>query len=267
MKWFKILFDLYIISNIHVAVSVVMLYMIFNNAHPDWNYAGFLFWGTVFSYGSIRLFFWERGREIFKNYYKKYRILFFMLLVVSFLFSLYYFFQLPVSVRFSIIPLAVITLFYQSNLPFFSFRQNGILKIVTVSFVWAMLAVVIPGIYYENLSFLHLKFIFVFTYVFLLTLSFDQRDILIDQRDLGTLPQLFPDHKKLIYIAIGLLLLGISFFIFKGKELYIAFIVVMLSLILSWHSDNKKNFYYTAFIIESLPIFWLFLIYISKNFI
>jgi hypothetical protein len=201
--------------------------------------------------------FLKNNRKLFLYYFSLYKHFFIGIVVISSLISFFLFLKLPMPVRFSIVPLGLITLLYQSKLPYFSFRQNGIIKIITVAFVWAMLIVVIPAIYFEgDALFIKLKFLFAFFYVLLLTLSFDQRDILIDKKNLGTIPQLFPRQKKYIYLVIGSVLITTAYYIFSGIDYYVALIMISISLILSWYSDNKKSFYYTAFVIEGLPIFW-----------
>ncbi len=272
-KILKTILDLYIYSNLHVALSISMLYFIFNKYHFNFIYFAFLFFSTIFSYNMIRLMLLESNRKEFLKLFYKYKLIFLSLFFLSFFFSLSLFFYLPTKVKFSLIPLVIITFFYQSNFPAFSFRQNGILKIVTVAFVWAMLIVVIPDLYYniEDLYYniegsqLIIKFLFVFLYVLLLTLSFDQRDILIDSRDLGTLPQLFPHYKKYIYLIFALLLIPLSTLIFEGLERYVAIFILLLSLVFSWFSDIKKSFYYTSFLIEGIPILWGVIILVLKK--
>jgi len=263
----KHIFDLYIFLNIHVALSIGLMYFIFNQSNFQFTYFLFLIFSTIFSYGMIRVIFLDSNRDIFLRYFYKYKPLFIISFLVSFVCTLYYFFQLPISIRFSLIPLGIITFFYQSNFSFFSFRQNGILKILTVAFVWAMLIVVIPGLYFSSEhEDLKLRFLFTFLYVFLLTLSFDQRDIFIDQRNLGTLPQLFPQYKKSFYLLIWLILSLLIFYIFNGIERLIAEFVLLFTVLLSWFSDDKKSFYYTSFLIEGIPILWgLIILSIKKG--
>ena len=265
-KIVKSIFDLYIFLNIHVALSIALLYYIFNQFYFQKNYFLFLFFSTIFSYGMIRLMFLENNRDSFLQYFYRFKKIFIGTIILSFLFSLYFFFKLPIYLRFSILPLGVITFFYQSDFSFFSFRQNGILKIITVAFVWAMLIVTIPELYlFSESSRLKLKFIFVFFYILLLTLSFDQRDILIDRRELGTIPQLFPQYKFYFYTMLGIILSVLSFLLFDGYEIIIAEGIVIISLLLSWFSDDRKSFYYTSFIIEGIPVLWAIIILAIKK--
>jgi L-asparagine transporter-like permease len=144
-------------------------------------------------------------------------------------------------------------------------RNNGILKIVSVAAVWSGLIVLIPQMVYQNnLKYEWiLKSLFVFIYILMLTMSFDQRDLLIDKQSLKTLPQRFSAGLKYIYLIFLLILLILSFYIFKDKELIISILTIILSVILCSYSHEKKSFYYTAFWIEAIPVFW----YLTLNYI
>ncbi len=262
----KHIFNLYIFLNIHVALSVVSLYFIFNQNNFHKEYALFLFFSTVFSYGLIRIMFLKNNRSQFLFYYYRYSYIFKGILFFSFLCSLFFFMKLPIQVRFSIVPLGLITLLYQSYFPFFSFRQNGIIKIITVSFVWAMLTVVIPGIFFSaNSTSFRLEFLFVFLYILLLTLSFDQRDILIDDKALKTFPQAYPEYKSYFYLILGSVLSVLLFFIFDGFERFLSEIILLISLFLCWFSDENKKFYYTTFLIEGIPVLWALVLFLQKK--
>ena len=99
----------------------------------------------------------------------------------------------------------------------------------------------------------------------MLTLSFDQRDILIDQPELKTLAQLYPHKKQIIYLVLLTLFLTLNYFIFDTERAFVlSNMMILISIILCFRSDNNKNFYYTAFWIEALPIFWFLFITIEK---
>ncbi len=252
IKHLKKIFDLYIFLNIHVALSVLALYFIF---HHQWNqnYAWFLFTSTVLSYGIIRLIDVSSNRDIFKSYFYAYRLLFYIVLLLSFLFALGFFLKLNFLTQLLIIPLTIITLTYQTIL-----RRNGIVKILTVAGVWASMIVLLPIEHLKDFDRkLLLHFIYVFLYVLMLTLSFDQRDVLIDAPELKTLAQRFPHKKLLIYFTLLTVFLSMNSFIFTNTRSYlVSNFMILISLVLCFSSKQEKSFYFTAFWIEALPIFW-----------
>ncbi len=254
--------NLYIFLNLHVALSVVALYLLF---HDKFNadYSFFLFFSTVFSYGLLRVINIEANRKQYIICYNKYKILFWLVLFISLVMSIYFITKFSFIIWISLFPLVALTVFYQTRFTYISFRRNGILKTLIVAFVWASLVIFIPS-FIDKIYFTEeilAKFLFIFLYVLLLTLSFDQRDILIDQPDLKTLPQSFPDLKKFIYSVFTLILLILNFIIFN--DIYsklTGLLMILISILLCFNSNEKKSFYYTAFWIEALPVFWLLIL-------
>ncbi len=149
-------------------------------------------------------------------------------------------------------------------LPINKLRSNGIVKIMVVAVVWTGLVILAPHYSQLHLTELSLQILlksaFVFTYVMMLTTSFDQRDLLIDSQQLNTLPQLFKRKLIYFYIAFGIIL---NFILFasstEGWLLILSVFIVNLSTFLCFKSTEYKSFYYTAFWIEGLPILWYIL--------
>ncbi len=238
-----------------MAFSIVATYLIFGLKKNN-NYLLFLFWSTVFSYGFIRLIDLSSNRKTFKSYFYDYRFLFYGVLIFGFFSTLYYYFKLDYFTQIILIPLSLITIAYQTQL-----RKNGIIKLLTVAFIWAMLVTVLPFDPKLVTIKLFIHFIYVFLYILLLTLSFDQRDILIDEPDLKTLPQLYPHKKQIIYLVLLTLFLTMNYFIFDTERVFVlSNMLILISIILCFRSDNNKSFYYTAFWIEALPIFWFLIL-------
>jgi hypothetical protein len=164
-----------------------------------------------------------------------------------------------------LLPFFIITFFYNLDFryaPISKLRNNGILKILSVATVWSGLIVIIPGLTYQTISFdlLLYKTLFVFIYILMLTLSFDQRDLFIDEKQLKTIPQRCKKKLHLIYFIFFIILIYLSFRIFSGKQLFISLFIVFISTILCSHSNENKSFYYTAFWIEALPVIWFLLL-------
>jgi len=138
-------------------------------------------------------------------------------------------------------------------------RDFGLIKIFIVAFVWAGMAVLVPQFNYID-KLVWFKAFFVFLYITLLTLSFDQRDILLDQQGLKTIPKRFNRHIIIIYLSLLLVLTLLNFLIFKGSTFYLTEFILILSGFLCYRSSQHQSFYYTAFWIEALPILWYFLL-------
>jgi len=250
------IFDLYLILNIHVAFAITALYLVFNQEpHPA--YIIFLFSSTIISYNFIRLLSFKSNRFFIKKYYVRYRqpVIWFLgfMILVSFL----AFIKLNLIVQLAILPLFIITFLYNfdyKNLP--KFRDNGIIKILIVGFVWAGLVVLVPN--FKNIgTVILLKTLLVFFYVVMLTLGFDKRDILVDAGDLKTLPQLLPNRMFVIYLIFFLILSGLNFSIYNNPVNWLNEPVIFISTLMSYRSNTEKSFYYTAFWLEAMPILWL----------
>ena len=262
-EFLKHIFDLYLILNIHVALAVTALYMVFNR-DADITYVIFLFSSTIVSYNFIRLLSFGGNRFFIKRYYTKYKKPIMSFLGLILLISILAFLKLNLIIQLAMIPLFIITFLYNfdyKNLP--KFRDNGIIKILIVGFVWAGLVVLIPHFKNINIHVL-LQTLLVFFYVIMLTLGFDKRDILVDQTELKTLPQLFPNRMIIIYLVFFLILSGLNFIIYDNPINWLNELVIFLSTFMSFRSNTEKSFYYTAFWLEAMPIFWLFLYFINN---
>ncbi len=258
-KRIKNIFKAYILLNIHVALAVVSLYAIFNQS-INTNYLLFLFFSTILSYNLIRLMSFGGNRFFVRIFFARFKKIIVVFLGIVTLCMFYFYFHLDLMRQVSLIPLFLITFLYNFELILFpKLRQFGLIKILLVAFVWAGVTVIVPK--YHNLD-THtvLQALFVFLFVSLLTLGFDQRDILIDSKDLKTIPKRFKKHLWIIYLIFFILLTGINFSLFQGEKSLISEIIITAATILSYRSTNFKSFYYTAFWIEALPIFWFILL-------
>jgi len=262
------IFKFYIFFNIHVAFSVVALYLIFN-AKAEKNYIAFIFFSTILAYNIIRLFNFKNNRFFIKRFFAKNKKIFLIALTACMVLSAVYYFKLPLSSQLWLIPFFILSFFYNLDFryaPFLKLRNNGTVKIISVAVVWSGLSVLIPGIKNQpvNSTQIILRFIWVFLYVLMLTLSFDQRDLLIDELKTKTLPQKFKNKLHFIYLITSFILMVLSYFVFDQKELVLSLFIILLSAVLCYRSNTNKSFYYTAFWIEALPVLWLALLYWVK---
>ena len=246
-----------------MALAVTSLYLVFNSQY-DFNYLIFLFTSSVISYNFIRLISFRSNRFFIKKYYAQYKRKIFWFLAIMGLFALTSYLRLDLTTQIALIPLFIITFMYNfdyKNLP--KFRDNGILKIMIVGFVWAGLVVLVPSFQKLNKR-IALQTLLVFFYIVLLTTGFDKRDILIDRSDLKTLPQLFPNHMFFIYLIFFMILSILNFLLYQTNTFWINESIIFLSTLMSYRSNTEKSFYYTAFWLEAMPVFWLLLIHIDN---
>ena len=211
------------------------------------------------SFGSNRFF--------VKRFIVQHKKIFISTIIIALILSIYHFIFLPSNIKLLLIPFVGLTFFYNVNLtwlPFNKLRTNGIIKIIVVAFVWTGLALVVPtfkeAILMGEIDKVIVYSLFIFIYILMLTISFDQRDVLIDDNSLKTIPQIFQKKIFIFYIIFNIILNFILIiYQTKGWLLTTSVIMVNLSTLLCLKSTTRKNFYYTAFWIEGLPIFWYLL--------
>ena len=234
------------------------LYLIFNT-QLDNNYVVFLLTSTIISYNFIRLISFSSNRFFIRKYYVRYQKIILIFLGITGIIMLVSFFRLNLTTQITLIPLIIITLLYNfdyKNLP--KFRDNGILKIMIVGFVWSGLVVLVPEFQKLNQN-LVLRTLLVFFYIVMLTTGFDKRDILIDHSELKTLPQLFPNGMFLIYLLFFTILTGLNYKLYQASGFWTNESIILLSVLMSYRSNTEKSFFYTAFWLEAMPIIWLFI--------
>ena len=136
------------------------------------------------------------------------------------------------------------------------------MKILTVAFCWTMLIVVFP--FFEVLDFFNLVYysLLIFCLVTAQMIPFEIRDIIKDKDLIKTIIHNYgiKNSKNIGYCILTLaMLLTIIVcyfsenFVFKNSTL----IVILITAILLSLSNEKQNKYYSSFIVESVPIYWL----------
>ena len=259
----KKVFDFYIRSSIHVALSVYalvrMTHFMFNISN-DQIIANFTFFGTIVGYNFVKYDALARTQKYqMRNELK--------IISVLSLFALagvgYYFFQLQSITQLVSVGVLILTLLY--TLPFFPNRKNARnwagVKIYIVALCWVGVTLVLPVVNAHvdlGLDF-YLKCIQRFILVFVLILIFEILDLANDDPHLQTVPQQIGVKNTKI---VGLLLLLPFYFLeflktnFVEKQLIVNLVLVAtLSLFLIF-ANEKRSRYYTSFWVESVPIFW-----------
>jgi hypothetical protein len=260
---FKQIFDFYLRSSIHVALSVYalvrMTHFMFNiTSHQA--IANFAFLGTIVGYNFVKYDALARAKKReMRNELK----LITLLSCISLLGVGYYFFQLELITQIVSVAVLVLTLLY--TLPFFPNRKNARnwagVKIYIVALCWVGVTLVLPLLNADiPIGFdFYLKFFQRFILVFVLILIFEILDLANDDPHLKTVPQQIGVKRTKI---AGLLLLLPFYFLELFKNDFIeeqlivnGILVVTLSLFLAF-ANEKNNKYYTSFWVESIPVFW-----------
>lgn len=272
MRFIKQLFYFYVNSSIHVAIAAYALTwvtLLEYNLKYDKNSLYFVFFATITGYNFVKYFGvakfhhrrladWLKAIQLFS--------------LIAFIILAYYAFQLLVNSKILIVLLGVITFLYaipllpkkyfvddQSNL-----RQISGLKVYVIAIVWSLSTVVLPLI--QNEIEIGADAVITcfqrFFYIIVLMLPFEIRDLNYDSLKLGTIPQLIGVKRTKI---IGIFLLILFFFLeyFKNeidtKSLTILLIITFVTALFLAFSNKNQSKYYSAFWVESLPIFWLVL--------
>lgn len=263
MRIFKQVFDFYIDSSIHVALScyalVHMTQQMFQISQDE-SIPYFAFFGTIVGYNFVKYEALFRAQKVQMRDKLK------AILVLSFLSLLavgFYFFQLHRITQIISVAVLILTLLY--TLPFFPNRKNARnwagLKIYIVALCWVGVTVVLPVLNAEIAitSDFYLKCIQRFILIFVLILIFEIIDLANDDPHLQTVPQQIGVRQTKI---AGLLLLIPFYFLeflktnFEQRQLIVNLILVSIISLFLLFANEKRSKYYTSFWVESVPILW-----------
>ena len=262
-KKFKLLFDYYINSSLHVSFCVICYIIsinLINQIYVNWEDIAFVFFTTFFSYNFIKF------NELLISINKPVSLLlksFFLKAVISLVISLYLFFNLSSSKQIFVVIIYIITVLYTIPLiSNYTLRDNPILKILSVAFCWTMLIVIFP--FFGVLDFVNIVYysLLIFCLVTAQMIPFEIRDMLKDKDFVKTIIHNYgiKYSKNIGYfvLIIALLFTMITGYltenlVFKNSILFI----ILITAILVNFSREKQNKYYSSFIVESVPIYWL----------
>lgn len=263
MKFLIQLFNFYIRSSIHVALSVYslvrMTYLMFNIS-TDTAVANFAFFGTIVGYNFVKYDALARAK---KNLMRKELKLISLMSFFSFIAVGHYFFQLQFVTQLVSVIVLALTMLY--TLPFFPNRKNARnwagVKIYIVSLCWVGVTLVLPllNVYFDFGIDFYLKCIQRFILVFVLILIFEILDLANDDPHLQTVPQQIGVKKtKIVGVFLMLLFYFLEFFKtnFNEKQLIVNLVLVVSVSLFLFFANEKRPKYYTSFWVESIPVFW-----------
>ncbi|WP_439152885.1 hypothetical protein [Winogradskyella sp.] len=273
MKVLNRILNFYINSSIHVALAVYALTWItllqFGMEYNE-DVLYFVFYATITGYNFVKYFGvakfhhrslagWLKTIQIFS--------------LLAFVAMCYYALQLKTITLVYLSVFGIITFLYavpllpmryfrdsQKNL-----RQISGLKIYVIALVWAFTTVFLPlielGI--EINTDVVITTIQRFILVMALMLPFEIRDLIYDSIKLGTIPQRI-GIKKTKIIGVSLFMLFFILEYFKDEidsfSIISTLIITFVSLLFFIFSNKNQSKYYSAFWVESIPIFWLIIL-------
>ena len=264
MAFLKRFFKFYINSSLHVACSVLALChitLLKTNYSTNFFFLFALFFATVFGYNFVKYF--GLAKFHYRSLTTKLKEIQILSAMCVFGFIIC-FFHLKETVQWSLFFLGIITFFYAIPIYWMSsksLRRISGLKIYIIAFVWAITTALLPQLH-SGLQFLEINYLWVlerFVFIFVLMLPFEIRDMNFDDLKLSTIPQKIGliKTKKLGYFGILVL---ISFLFLNDSTSKTEIITTLLMLLLLSYfitkSRPENSFYYTAFWIEALPVFW-----------
>jgi len=272
MKWFLKIFNFYLNSSVHVSLAVVALQLVTAitlDISWDEDLAFFTFFATVTGYNFIK---YSRLAKLHHLSLTESLRVIQVFSLLSFLSLLYYCTRVNTMVLKTCFVLGVVTALYA--LPVFS-RKRSLrslhgLKIYIIAIVWAGTSVLLPimeagmTMTWDVVIMLAQRFIF----VLVITLPFDIRDLKYDDQAIGTIPSKIGVAKTKI-LGVMLLILVLLLEALKDNitsEIILSTVVIcLLSGIVVLFSKKEQFRYYSSFMVESLPIVWLVILWASSS--
>lgn len=269
MRFFKLIFDFYINSSIHVGLSCYALVRMTQHMFhiPDGDaVANFAFFGTIVGYNFVKYDALARVQRFqMRKELKTIAIFsFFALNLVG-----YYFFQLQRITQIIAVVFLSITLLY--TLSFFPNKKNARnwagVKIYIVALSWVGVTLLLPivnaGV--SITSDFYLKCLQRSILIFVLVLVFEIIDLAKDDLHLKTVPQqIGVKYTKILGLLLLLPFYILEFFKsnFDKNQLIINLILVIIISLFMLFANEKRTKYYSSFWVESLPIVWWLLLLI-----
>lgn len=274
MQILKRFFQFYVFSNIHVAIGTFCLVKITLLTYDVLeNYTAlFVFFSTIIAYNFIRFYRISTIVNWFTDWLKNNKITLYVLIGVSVASVGLLMFKFQIKAFLWLLPFVVCTFFYVVPLPFknSSLRNVAGIKLFLIALSFAGITVFFPLVQ-NNIEIdfsVWITFVQRFLFIVLITIPFDIRDLYIDSESLKTLPQIFGVKKiKSIGVFLGIVFVLLEFLKepIDNMELMLLAIVSITSILLLINSKEKQTKYYSAFWVESLPIFWFLLIILRLN--
>jgi hypothetical protein len=263
MKPFKPLFDFYLDSSVHVALSCFALvnctYLILNIS-INYSVALFAFFGTIAGYNFVKFNALAQAKKNKMSYKLKAII---GLSFISIFIGIYYFLKLQTGTQIIACLFLLLTLLY--TLPFFPNKKNARnwagFKIYIVAICWVGVSLLLPILnsgskINSEIGILILQRLLL---IFSLILIFEIVDLKKDDPHLKTVPQQIgvKNTKSLGFILL-IMFSGLGFLNknFQFLELLLNIAIAILIGVFLFFSTENRSKYFTNFWTESIPIVW-----------
>lgn len=270
MQILQRIFNFYLSASIHVSLAVFSLVLMTNlmfQQEFDLNMAGFAFFGTLFGYNFVKYETFFRNKFPVQSRLK--RIL--IVSTISILAALYFFFNLKFKTQLFAILFFGLTILY--TVPLFSnagnIRNWAGVKIYIVAFCWAGVTTLLPMVNFgmELYQDILVKFLQRFLLVIVLILIFEIIDLKDDDPILNTIPQKLGVEKTK---KLGFFMLIPFYFLeflksnLYHSQLFVNIILIVVTGLFLFFANENRSRYYTMFWVESIPLFWLGLLFLMQ---
>ena len=260
-------FLVYLKSNIHVSVCLIFYSLTIglkNDLILSSNHILLMF---LFVFGAYNFIKFNEKKFSDENKQSSIKLIFFYLFAFIVLsVSLFCFYGIIEQIIFLLLSLVVILY----SVPVFgksSMRKNIVFKLLSVPISWATLIVLFP--FHSELELLTLVYyyIIIFLIIFAQMIPFEIRDFESDKKYFKNIIEIYGLNsiKSLGYCCLLLVFL-ISFLMNQTQIDFDLLAVVITLCILIKKATKKQKFYYSSFIVESLPVFWFLLALNYKSF-
>jgi len=247
----------YLKSNIHVSVCLIFYSLTIslkNDLLLTSNYILLMFLFVFGAYNFIN--FNEKKFSDQSKQSSKKLIFFYSFSFIFFSVGIFYFFGIIEQIIFLVLSLIIVLY----SVPVFgksSMRKNIVFKLFSVPISWATLIVLFPFHYEMELLTLVYYYIIIFLIIFAQMIPFEIRDFESDKKHFKNIIEIYGLNtiKNLGYCCLILVFL-ISFLMNENQIDFDLLILVITLSILIKKATKKQKFYYSSFIVESLPIFW-----------
>ena len=266
----KSVLDYYIDSSFHVSLCAISyVLVIYNQNYITLEISDFIlldilfvFTATFCAYNFIKFYeFYLSKNRPFNNF----NLFSITLSIIFFLIFLFYFFSYPFFKQIIVLICSLITFAY--TIPIYkkyTLRTKPIIKILSISISWSILVVFVP--FYEVFDFHYLIYysIIIFLITVILMIPFEIRDAKSDENYTKNSINVYGLQvvKKIGYFILFLILAFVIIFEkldnnFTSQTPLI--LTLILTAILIRKSTEKQSKYFSSLVVESVPIYWLFL--------
>ena len=266
----KSVLDYYIDSSFHVSLcAICYVLVIYNQNYKTLEISDFIlidilfvFTATFCAYNFIKFYeFYPSKNRPFNNF----NLFSLTLSIIFSLIFLFNFFSYPFFKQIIVLVCSLITFAY--TIPIYkkyTLRTKPIIKIISISISWSILVVFVP--FYEVFDFHYLIYysVIIFLITVILMIPFEIRDAKSDENYTKNSINVYGLKviKKIGYFILFLILAFVIIFEklnnnFTSQTPLI--LTLILTAILIRKSTEKQFKYFSSLVVESVPIYWLFL--------